>query len=188
MSDRQSKAGRIPRVGPSRLPSKLAELFRPRIERLGYLGEFFQVTAHQPEPLFHFYRMTEELKTALPPNLTEVVALSSATLLDNRYERVQHERLSLKLGFSEAWVREVIALDPEASKQLSREEKLTQKLVQSVISSYGHRGGPDLDPVVSALGAEQAVGVLFLIGRYVMHGVISNCLQLAPPVPSPLSS
>src|ERR671939_1183992 len=102
----------IPRLSMPELDPQLAELLRPKVERLNYLGEFFQCTGHQPEALMSFYKLTEDLKEALPDNLTELVALSSATFMDNAYERVQHERLSLKLGFSEAWVRACIRLAP----------------------------------------------------------------------------
>src|SRR5919202_6512700 len=97
----------IPRLSTEELDPRLAEMLRPKVERLKYLGEFFQCTGHQPEALMSFYKLTEDLKEALPDNLTELVALSCATFMGNAYERVQHERLALKLGFTEAWVREV---------------------------------------------------------------------------------
>src|SRR5919109_3418223 len=100
----------IPRLSVSELDPRLAELLRPKVERLNYLGEFFQCTGHQPQALISFHKLTEDLKEALPDNLTELVALTVAAKLDNPYERVQHERLALKLGFSERWAREVISL------------------------------------------------------------------------------
>src|ERR1700723_620345 len=95
-----------PRLSAKEMPPELASFLHPRIKRLGYLGEFFQCTAHQPEALLSFLEFTDHLKHALPNNLTEVVSLTVAQLAGNRYERVQHERLSLKLGFGENWVRE----------------------------------------------------------------------------------
>src|SRR6267378_7631007 len=100
----------IRRLSITDLDPDLAELLRPKVERLNYLGEFFQCTGHQPRALISFYTLTEDLKKALPDNLTELVALTIATKMNNAYERVQHERLSLKLGLSEAWVREVGSL------------------------------------------------------------------------------
>ena len=35
----------IPRLSPEELPPELAAMLRPRIERLGYLGEFFKCVA-----------------------------------------------------------------------------------------------------------------------------------------------
>src|ERR687885_535251 len=155
----------IPRLSYEQLDPELAELLRPKVERLKYLGEFFQCAGHQPRALASFHRLTEDLKEALPDNLTELVALTVAAALGNAYERVQHERLSLKLGLGERWVRAVLALDPEAAPELSDAER---------------------DALVREIGHEQAVGVLMLVGRYVMHALIANCLGLEPPVSSPL--
>src|SRR5579885_955406 len=102
----------IPKLSQEEMAPELASMLRPRVERLGYLGEFFRCTAHQPKALMSFLTFTEDLKKALPDKLTEVVALTVASVMKNAYERVQHERLSLKLGFGETWVRSVLALNP----------------------------------------------------------------------------
>src|ERR1700704_1075836 len=112
----------IPRLSITDLDPDLAELLRPKVERLNYLGEFFQCTGHQPRALISFYALTEDLKKALPDNLTELVALTIATKMNNTYERVQHERLSLKLGLSEEWIREVISLLSEGQGNLLEAE------------------------------------------------------------------
>src|SRR5882762_2545461 len=112
----------IPRLSMAELEPDLAELLRPKAERLDYLGEFFQCTGHQPRALISFYTLTEDLKKALPDNLTELVALTIAAKMNNAYERVQHERLSLKLGFGEAWIREVISLLSEGQDNLLEAE------------------------------------------------------------------
>jgi alkylhydroperoxidase family enzyme len=168
------------------LDPDLAELLRPKVERLNYLGEFFQCTGHQPRALISFYTLTEDLKKALPDNLTELVALSIATRMNNAYERVQHERLSLKLGLSEEWIREVTALLAKRGGTLSETEVVVQKLVLAVIERGGHDTGAELEEVVKAIGHEQGIAVLMLIGRYVMHALIANSLALEPPVSSPL--
>src|SRR5258705_837912 len=69
----------IPRLSMAELDPDLAELLRPKVERLDYLGEFFQCTGHQPRALISFCTLTEDLKKALPDNLTELVALTIAT-------------------------------------------------------------------------------------------------------------
>src|ERR1700751_2155163 len=119
----------IPRLSANEMPPALASFLRPRIERLGYLGEFFQCTAHQPEALLSFLEFTDHLKHALPNNLTEVVSLSVAQWMNNSYEGVQHERLSLKLGFGEDWLREVLSLSADGKGILSEQEVLVQRLV-----------------------------------------------------------
>jgi len=170
------------------LDPDLAELLRPKVERLNYLGEFFQCTGHQPRALISFYTLTEDLKKALPDNLTELVALTIATKMNNAYERVQHERLSLKLGLGEAWVREVGSLSSNRDGNLSENEVSVQKFVLAVIERGGHETSIELEGVVKAIGHEQGIGVLMLIGRYVMHALIANSLALKPPVSSPVET
>lgn len=161
-------------------------MLRPRIVRLGYLGEFFQCAAHQPHALMSFMVWTEDLKRALPDRITEVVALSVACLMDNAYERIQHERLCLKLGFGEPWVRAVVSLTADGSSVVTEHERLVQKLVLAVVARDGHDTSAELEAVTKAIGHEAAIAVLMLIGRYVTHALMVNCLNLAPPVPSPL--
>lgn len=55
-------SARVPR--PDELEPKLREALRPRVERLGYLGEFFRCAGHAPDVLRHFMAMTEALKQA----------------------------------------------------------------------------------------------------------------------------
>jgi AhpD family alkylhydroperoxidase len=90
------------------MPPDLQELLRPRVERLGYLGEFFQRAAHQPDALAAFHRWTEALKDALPFRVVEAIALTVATQTGNNYERVQHEHLALAGGMSR---EEIVALE-----------------------------------------------------------------------------
>lgn len=180
----------IPKLSQEQMTPELAALLRPRVERLGYLGEFFQYTAHQPKALMLFLIFTDDLKHALPDNLTEVVSLTVAALMANDYERVQHERLSLKLGFGETWVRAVLqgarAVAMDRNNSLSSVEAQVQKLAVVVVGRKGHDTQPELEAVIRAIGHEQAIAVLMLIGRYTTHAMISNALALPPPVTSPL--
>jgi alkylhydroperoxidase family enzyme len=178
----------IPRLPQEKLSPDLEAFLRPRIERLGYLGEFFQCTAHQPEALLSFLEFTDHLKHALPNNLTEIVSLSVAQLMNNSYERVQHERLSLKLGFGENWVREVLSLSANGNGALSEPEVLVQRLVVAVINRKGHETTRELEAVIQSIGPAMTIAVLMLIGRYMSHAMIVNSLNLAAPVPSPLGT
>lgn len=179
---------RITPISAAELPADLAAALRPRVERLGYLGEFFRYAAHQPQALMSFMQFTEDLKRALPDNLTEVVALSVAVLLDNAYERVQHERLSLQRGLGENWVREVLSLRSATDGILSEAETSLQKLVIAVVTRKGKNAAAELDQVVRAIGPAMTMAVLMLIGRYVTHALIVNTLNLAAPVSSPLET
>jgi len=175
----------IPRLPPDALRDDVAEMLRPRVARLGYLGEFFRCAAHQPAALISFMAFTEDLKRALPDRMTETVALTVSTELGNAYERHQHERLSIALGFGEPWVRAVEALQPDV---LSDTERAVQTLALAVIRRHGHGTSRELDELVAAIGHEQAIAVLMLIGRYVTHALMVNALELQPPVPSPLEA
>jgi alkylhydroperoxidase family enzyme len=163
------------------MPEKLAEILRPRVQRLGYLGEFFQCAANQPDALVCFQDFTEALKRALPDRLTEVVALTAAQLMENGYERVQHERLSLRLGFGQRWITDVLSLRASTNPSLLESEAAVQRLVMAVIERRGHDTRLELERVILSIGHEKAVAILMLIGRYVTHGFIVNSLQLEPP-------
>ena len=178
----------IPRLARDELDPELRELLQPRVARLGYLGEFFRCAAHQPKALVSFMNFTQELKGALPDRLTEVVALTVAGVLDNDYERVQHERLSLKLGFGEEWVRVVLRLQPDAAAALADAERDVQRLVIAMVERRGHGVRAELERLVRAIGHAEAIAVMLLVGRYVTHALFVNSLELAPPVPSPLDS
>ena len=168
-------------VSESSMPLELIEFLRPRVERLGYLGEFFTHTAHHPEALLAFLRFTEEVKRPLEAQLVEVVALTVATMAGNDYERNQHERLCIALGFELDWIAQVEALRP-ASGRLTSVEAAVQELAMAMIERHGRQATAELDMVVGLVGAEQAIAVLFLVGRYLTHALVVNTLGLRPPV------
>ena len=173
---------RIPRLAMQDLSPALGDALRPRVERLGYLGEFFRCAANAPEALLAFHRFTEALKEALPPRATEVIALTVATRLGNAYERHQHEQLCRRSGWSTEWVRTVEALQP--TDLHDDRERAVQRLVLAVLHHQGHGVQAELDAVTDALGAAGTVAVLFSIGRYVTHSLMVNALALEPPVAS----
>lgn len=177
----------IPRLTREKLHPDLQAYLRPRIERLGYLGEFFQCAGHQPEALLSFLEYTDHLKHALPNNVTEIVSLTVAQIMNNSYERVQHERLSLKMGFGEDWLREVLTLKADGQAHMSEQEVLVQRLAMAAINRRGHNVTAELEPVVHSIGPAMSIAVLMLVGRYLSHAIIANALNLAPPVPSPLA-
>jgi len=82
MSD-QGVSDLVPRLEFENLEPGLKELFRPRVERLGYLGEFFKCSGHNPDVLVSFMEMTEALKEALLDRLTEVGSLTVAQATQN---------------------------------------------------------------------------------------------------------
>jgi alkylhydroperoxidase family enzyme len=175
---------KIPRLEMNELAANVQQTLAARVKRLGYLGEFFKCSGHNPDVLVSFMEMTEALKEALPDRLTEVGSLTVAGLMGNDYERNQHERLSEKLGFGRDWVAAVNQLTPDAEGPMSEDERSVQRLALAVIQRHGKNVDVELDALIERIGHRQAMAVLFLIGRYVMHAYVVNALNLAPPVPS----
>ncbi len=180
-------SARIPRLDFDQLTPAVQALLEPRVKRLGYLGEFFKCTGHQPDLLGPFMTMTENFKKVLPQNVIEVGALSVAGLMQNPYERHQHERLCLKLGFAREWVEEINRLDPDRATRLDDTERRVQRFAIAMVERRGLGVGRELEAVIDALGHEQAIALMFLVGRYVTHALIVNGLGLQPPVPSPFA-
>ena len=176
----------IRRLTYDELHPELQELLRPKVERLGYLGEFFAVAGHQPAATAGFQVFTESLKEALPAELSETVALAVASALGNDYERSQHEQLASRLGFSEPWIAaaEGRSGEPALSEPvLSDAAQAARTLAMTILDGMGHGARSALERLVDIAGEEVAVGVLLTVGRYVAHAVVSNTLELAAPVP-----
>jgi alkylhydroperoxidase family enzyme len=177
-------SAKIERLAMAALAPALQQALAGRVKRLGYLGEFFRCSGHQPDVLLPFMAMTDALKAALPERLTEIGALTVSVVMGNAYERNQHERLCEKLGLGRDWIAAVIAVTPDRDSPLSPAERAVQRLVIAVIERRGHGVETELDAVVDAIGDAPAMAMLFLIGRYVTQAFVVNALALAPPVPS----
>lgn len=174
----------IPRLQLQDMRPDLAEYLTPRVRRLGYLGELFQVGAHAPDVLLDFMRFTESLKEALPDNLAEVAVLTTATLMDNAYERHQHERLCVRLGLGRDWVKDAECLQPDSAVLLSEEERAVQRYVMAAVRTRGLQAQDDFERLAALLPASQAVAIAMLAGRYITHALVVNTFGLRPPVPS----
>jgi alkylhydroperoxidase family enzyme len=173
----------VPLIGIDKLNPMVRQRLQSKIDRLGYLGGFFQLTAHQPESLAAFIDYTDATKRALPDDLAEIVALTVATATGNNYERNQHERLSVKLGLGEDWVAAVELLDPD-SPHLTLEQRAAQRWVLAALKKHGRGSKSELDGLVRELGPKGAVAVALMCGRYVAHATIANSFGIRPPVPS----
>jgi hypothetical protein len=162
----------------------LADYLAPRVRRLGYLGELFQVSGHAPDVLLTFMQFTEALKEALPDKLAETAVLTTATLMENAYERHQHERLCVRLGFGRDWIGDVERLEPDRAPGMSDGERAVQRYVMAALPSRGLAAQDEFERMAALLPAAQAVAVAMLVGRYVTHALVVNTFRLPPPVPS----
>ena len=177
-------SAQIPRFSFEDLPPAIADGLRSKVERLGYLGEFFAATAHQPEALKAFMDFTDLSKGELDMRTVELIALTVATMKRVAYEKNQHERLAVKLGFGRDWVEAVEALSPRTQADLGDDERVIQTFVIAAVERDGADTGDLLDDVVERLGVARAVDVLFVMARYTTHAIIVNSLGIKAPVPS----
>ena len=175
---------RIPRLELTEMEPDLAAYLAPRVARLKYLGELFKCAAHAPRVLLTFMHFTDALKEALPDRLTECAVLTTATLMENRYERNQHERLSVRLGFGRDWVREVERLEPDTAVLMSEDERAVQRYALAAVRTRGLDAADEFDALCKRIPAAQAMAIVMLVGRYVTHALVVNTLRLDPPVPS----
>jgi alkylhydroperoxidase family enzyme len=173
----------IPPIPFDALEPGLREALRPRYERLGYLGGFFQLMGHQPVALEAFDAFTRAAAAGVPERLSDLVALTVSCKLGNAYERNQHERLAVRRGFGRDWVAEVEALDPEG-RLSSPDERATQRWVLAVLGDSGHGADAVTEELVDQLTVPVAVAAMLLAARYIGHAHVANALGLEPPVPS----
>lgn len=174
----------ISRLELEDMPEDLRQYLSPRVARLNYLGELFKYAGHAPDVLLSFMHFTDALKNTIPDRLTEVAVFTSAVLMSNSYERNQHERLSIRLGYTADWIAEVERLIPEEATLMTREEKAVQRYVMVAIESRGIAARSEFEVLVDMLGSTQAVAMVMLVGRYITHALMVNTLGLHPPVPS----
>ncbi len=174
----------IPRLELHDMRADLAEYLGPRVKRLGYLGELFKCAGNAPDATLSFMHFTDALKEALPDRLSEVAVLTVAKLMKNDYERNQHERLSVRLGFGRDWIAEVETLEPREAKLMSDAERAVQTYALAAVESRGNACQQEFEALCRLIPPAEAIAVPMLVGRYITHALVVNTLQLKPPVPS----
>lgn len=174
----------IPRIEYDELDADLKNSLRPRYERLNYLGEFFKCCAHQPDTLKHFIEFSESAKSSLDKKLAEAISLTCATYMNNCYEKNQHERLSIRLGFGKDWIVAIEQLKPDRVEEIEFRERIVQRYLIAALERGGHDTQQEFNAVLELLGIKDSVAVLMLMARYVAHAHIVNTLALKPPVSS----
>lgn len=174
----------IPRIEFEDFAHDLKESLRPKVERLGYCGEIWQIGANVPQSMFQFCELTEALKDEIDMKYVELVALTAAGVMGNTYEKNQHERLANNLKFGREWIAQVNELQAEPGKHMTDAECAVQKFAMAAIYRRGHDCQELFKDVIAAVGPQQATGILLSVGRCVMHAIFRNTLGLEPPVTS----
>lgn len=174
----------IPRLAQHELDPALRDLLEPTVKRLGYLGEFFQVAGQVPGAVPAFMQYTGAVKAPLEDRHNELLALSVCAMLEADYERIQHERLSRKLGFALEWIAAAESRPGSSASVLKDDERALQALAQAMVSSHGLRCEAELRAVVTALGPQKAVAALLQVSRFVTIALLCNALSLELPVAS----
>jgi alkylhydroperoxidase family enzyme len=161
------------------MPQHLRERISSQVERLGYVGGFFGLAAHQPAALHAFVDFTEALKNELPFRLAEVVALTVAATVDNDYELDQHLRLCRAHGLEEAWIAAVLTDATSADDPRTAAELAVGRLARTC--ARGASGARELAALATEQGPATAVAVLLLAGRYIAHATVSRAFGLRAP-------
>lgn len=174
----------VPSLSLELMPETLARELAGRVERLGYLGEFFQKMAHESDALRAFIALTEASSAALGLDLTDLVALTTSAFATSSYEANQRERLCVHHRRSLAWIAAVERLDPDRATELTERERAAQRTTLALVRDHGRGAEGPLALYAADHGAGAAVALLFAVGRGVAHALIANALALAPPVPS----
>ena len=174
----------IPRLGLDAVDPAVRDLLKPTVERLGYFGEFFQVAAHVPGAIPAFMQYTGAVKAPLADAHNEVLALTVCGALEADYERIQHERLAKRLGFTLDWIAAASGRPGSHASALTDDERKLQALALAMVSTHGLRCGEELRAVVDALGPEKAVAALLQVSRFVTIALLCNALSLTLPVAS----
>jgi hypothetical protein len=164
------------------LDASLQAMLRPIADRLGYFGEMLQYLGHAPKSLAGFTTFGRELRHEIPDNLNEVAALTICTRLDFAYERIQHERLSERLGLPRQWIAALI--ERADLSVLSDVERTARSFALAVVDQRHDNAREELGRLVGAVGPCCAVALLLQIVRFMSVCIIGSILQPALPVPS----
>ena len=159
----------------------LQQLFQPTVARLGYFGDFFRYGSHTPQILSAFMGLSGALKAAIPDDVNETVALTVCTAVDFPYERIQHERLSEKLGFDRDWIAAMVGR-PSAA-EITPLQQAARDLSVAMVEGR-HDAARAAAEAVAALGSPAlAVALLFQATRFMQVCAVGRTLgmQLARP-------
>lgn len=164
-------------------PALRAEL-EPTAARLGYFGEFFQVFGAVPGAVSAFIGYTKAVKAPLGDNENEVLALAVCAALGDSYERIQHERLSIRLGLPMEWIAAAEGREGADMSLLGTQEAALRKLALGIVASHGKGCSMIVAEAVAVLGAQRTTAALLQVTRFMSIATLSNALEMSVPVPS----
>lgn len=164
-------------------PALRTEL-EPTVERLGYFGEFFQVFGAVPGAVSAFMTYTKTVKAPLADSENEVLALAVCAALGASYERIQHERLSVRLGLDIAWIAAAEGHDGADMTRLSIHEMALRDLALAVVSTHGKDCKAQVAAAAAVVGPQKAAAALLQVTRFMTIATLCNALELSLPVPS----
>jgi alkylhydroperoxidase family enzyme len=174
----------VPRLGREALAPTLRARTDPIEERLGYLGEFFTAAGHVPDAVVAFLDYTAACKAALPHRHNELLALRVSSRLGADYERIQHERLSDRLGYDRAWIAAAEGRPGADPALLDDTERDLVRLAEAVLERGGRDVDRELASVVAGPGPAAAVAALLQITRLTTVAALVHALRLELPRPS----
>ncbi|WP_176244884.1 carboxymuconolactone decarboxylase family protein [Oceanibacterium hippocampi] len=154
------------------------------MERLGYFGEFFQVAGHVPESITTFMKFTAAVKAPLSDRQNELLALTVCAALGGDYERIQHERLSVRLGLDKAWIAALTGRADADEDLLTDEDKALRNLALAVVERRGVDVDAELRAVRACLDEEKTVAAMLQITRFSLIATLNNAFAMKLPVPS----
>ncbi len=164
-------------------PALRAEL-APTVARLGYFGEFFQVFCAVPGAVGAFMSYTKAVKAPLADSENEVLALTVCSALGDSYERIQHERLSVRLGIGTGWIAAAEGRAGADMALLSSDEAALRDLALAVLATHGKGCHAAVVAATEVIGAQKTVAALLQVTRFMSIATLCNALDLSLPVPS----
>jgi hypothetical protein len=174
----------VQRIDFAALPAADAGYLGSTVDRLGYFGEFFQVLANVPGAIVGFMEYTKAVKQPLSDGENEVLALAVCTGMRADYERIQHERLAQRLGFSLEWIAAASGREGASPELLSDSERLLRRMVEAFLAGGTMALRPIVGEAVQVIGSAKTVAALLQLTRYAGIATLCTALQLELPVKS----
>lgn len=173
------------RIAPLDFPDigeDLQKQFQPTVDRLGYFGDFFRYGSHAPEVLSAFMGFSVALKTSIPDDVNETVALTVCKAMDFPYERIQHERLSEKLGLDRDWIAAMIGLPSTA--EITPLQQAARDLSIAMVEGRHDAARAAAEQVASLASPKLAIALLFQVTRFMQVCAVGKALGMKLALPS----